>query len=150
MATKEEWINSHKCCPQCGSSDIEVSNMAVTASDDEYRDDINTAKCKCGWKGMVKNLVSDPSQSRTVKVELRTMDKDGDVYISCTDLVNALKTYQAGVLELLQAKSSRAQVEFTSSLFSEIYKTIITADYQHRVAKAAEQERIAKEAENDK
>ena len=132
---KEQWESSHKCCPQCGSKNIEKSTMAVASPDDNYRDDFNVAKCECGWKGMIKNLIADASESRTIQVDLKTMDKDNEVYVSCWDLVGALKIYQANVIELLQSKESQQQANFVSLLFEEIYKTIISADYQHRTLK---------------
>ena len=148
---KTEWIESHKCCPNCGSKNVEITEVENSnMNPEEYHDELSMAKCECGWKGMRKNLVPTEQNSRNIKVELRTMDKDGQVYVSCWDMVGAMRAYQANVIALLKDEQQR---NFTTALFEEIYKMVIAADYQHRVAKekqaAEDDSEINKEKDND-
>ena len=50
------------------------------------------------------------------------MDKDGQVYVSCWDMVGAMRAYQANVIALLKDEQQR---NFTTALCEEIYKMII-------------------------
>lgn len=48
----------HMACPKCGSIYLETTYMGVVMNlgdMDSYRD-TNTAKCRCGWKGIVHDL----------------------------------------------------------------------------------------------
>lgn len=50
----------HQNCPECGSDLIEQTCMGFIYTDLESAYDGNRASChKCGWHGIVHNLVGD-------------------------------------------------------------------------------------------
>lgn len=55
----QEWHQVHKCCPECNSKSVSQTLVGCVTVDGVYDDNINTASCKCGWQGMVKDLVKE-------------------------------------------------------------------------------------------
>ena len=48
-----QYYKDHKCCPLCSNEEIERTCMGFIIGDK----DINRASCRCGWKGIVNDLV---------------------------------------------------------------------------------------------
>ena len=48
----------HMSCPKCGSIYLETTYMGdvLNTDDMESYKDTNTAKCRCGWRGIVHDL----------------------------------------------------------------------------------------------
>ena len=56
--TRKIFNEKHVACPDCDNTIIQVSLLGIVDYDDrDYEDNFNTAKCKCGWKGMVRDLL---------------------------------------------------------------------------------------------
>ena len=54
-----EYNDNHKCCPNCKSTGLQqtyVGYIMNTEKPHEYRDE-NSCKCKCGWSGIVHQLI---------------------------------------------------------------------------------------------
>jgi hypothetical protein len=47
----EEYYRLHECCPICGNDCIETTCVGY------LNRDMNKARCKCGWTGLVDDLV---------------------------------------------------------------------------------------------
>lgn len=135
---KQEWLNRHKCCPQCKSSDLirTEKEQLVAVIGDNYTDNINSASCNiCAWKGMVKQLVPDPKDLSTIQkmdVSLRTIDKENDTYVSVEDAVGIIRQFGSELLPKL--KDVQAQ-NFAENILAEIIKMFISADISHRAEK---------------
>jgi len=55
----EEYRLQHNTCPNCGGQDIWRTTMAPIQLTNEYKDTSNDAKCSCGWRGKVDDLVGE-------------------------------------------------------------------------------------------
>ena len=56
--TKKEYYESHKACPDCDNTILQVSLVGtVDDGEHDFMDRFNTAKCKCGWRGKVDDLI---------------------------------------------------------------------------------------------
>lgn len=53
----EEYAENHKCCPKCNSDYIESQTRGFLFIDGIDYEDKNKAFCKCGWSGIVHDLV---------------------------------------------------------------------------------------------
>lgn len=144
---KQEWYANHACCPKCGELKIvQTTSAIVQLPGSEFTDETNKATCPiCGWKGMVKQLKPDPNATRDVQkmqVQLRTMDKDNNVYVSTEDCVATIRNFGS---ELISALKDEQTITYTENLLTEILKIFIGTDITHRTAKAKEQMRIQNE-----
>lgn len=54
-----QYHNIHRCCPTCGSQDVETTCKGVIFTDLQTAVDNNRAVCACGWRGIVHELVPD-------------------------------------------------------------------------------------------
>lgn len=54
-----EYENQHQVCPDCGSKSIESTTIGYIVPNGDYTNhkDNNAARCGCGWKGVVHNLL---------------------------------------------------------------------------------------------
>jgi len=143
--TRNEWVSTHVCCPKCGSLSIMKSDKDVPDVDD-YIDEVNSAKCTaCGWNGMVKQLVDDPNRLagvETLNVAIRTMDKDGDVFISARDTIGSILQFGSVLIANLQDESAK---QYTKNILTEIIKMISSTDAHHMKAKLLAQADILEE-----
>lgn len=53
----DDWYRLHQRCPECGEHAIPTAMGAMNIHGKPFFDDVNTAQCKCGWEGMVYQLV---------------------------------------------------------------------------------------------
>ena len=54
-----KYHREHEACPCCGSTHIGSTLLAfvlTVGKEDEYRD-ANSCHCKCGWRGIIHDLV---------------------------------------------------------------------------------------------
>jgi len=67
MVSHDEYYKSRDACPRCGNTGIERTCMGyiptlnkdgVKGYDDGFADR-NIAKCRCGWRGTVHDLVAE-------------------------------------------------------------------------------------------
>lgn len=139
---KNEWIESHVCCPKCGSMDVVKTEKELIILDvDNYSDTINSAVCNnCMWKGMVKNLL--PVQQDNVSAEIRTMDKDNEVFVSAEDFVRTLRDFGSNLIPRLENEQARS---FAQHILTEIIKVFISCELQHRKKKVE----VIEEIQND-
>ena len=64
-AIRNEWYDNHKCCPKCKSKHtIQTLAGPIHIMGQPFEDNVNSAQCfNCDWKGMVKDLVPEASQT---------------------------------------------------------------------------------------
>lgn len=54
---RKDWDEAHVACPKCGNTDLyETLYGVVEVIGEDYEDNVNIAKCSCGWKGKVSEL----------------------------------------------------------------------------------------------
>lgn len=104
---KNEWYAQHACCPKCGELNVVKTNGIITElPGSEFTDETNKATCPtCGWKGMVKQLKPDPNavtEVQQMKVQLRTIDKEDNVYVSTEDCVRTIRQFGSELIGALK------------------------------------------------
>lgn len=56
----EQYYEAHARCPQCqatrSTTQIYMGYIMIIGREDQYKDE-NTAICKCGWKGIVDEMM---------------------------------------------------------------------------------------------
>ena len=136
----KEWHEKHRACPECGSTKTKQSLVGVIEVSGHYQDNVNTADCNdCGWAGMVKNLKPGPEKipqagevneegREVIKLELKTIDVDGQTYVCAQDMVNNIRSFNNKLDEKLTDDGTK---RYTSQLLSEIVGMIVIADKQH-------------------
>lgn len=55
---------NHCCCPRCGYNEIESTCVGYIAVDWDTYQDGNRANCRCGWRGIVHDLISSEAASK--------------------------------------------------------------------------------------
>lgn len=56
--TRKEWYSEHQACPDCDNTKLMITLAGVIEDPlRDFEDNINTAECKCGWYGPVKELL---------------------------------------------------------------------------------------------
>jgi hypothetical protein len=58
----EDYYKEHTCCPMCGSSENSQTLVGYVYNGDEPYIDKNIVEClKCGWKGIIHDLITKKS-----------------------------------------------------------------------------------------
>ncbi len=75
--SKEEYYLKHKACPVCNNINLMETYVGYIYYEDKEFKDENMAQCKCGWEGLVHNLVKKGKKDMktTVKVK-KIIEKD--------------------------------------------------------------------------
>ena len=50
---RQQFYIDHKVCPDCDGTVDTTSIYIFEKKDVDFHDPVNTAKCKCGWKGFL-------------------------------------------------------------------------------------------------
>lgn len=58
----DEYRKEHVCCPECGSTLLEVTCVGYLGEKDE-----NRATCTCGWEGIVDDLIPDRMSAQRLR-----------------------------------------------------------------------------------
>lgn len=53
----DEWYRMHSRCPECGEVPESTTIGVIHVAGKEFFDDVNTSQCRCGWEGMIYQLV---------------------------------------------------------------------------------------------
>lgn len=61
-AARNQYYAAHARCPQCqatrSTTQTYMGYIMVIGREDQYKDE-NTATCKCGWKGIVDEMMPE-------------------------------------------------------------------------------------------
>lgn len=56
--TKREFYANHCACPDCDNTVLNYTMISVLQYEGvDFEDKFNTASCKCGWRGPVRDLL---------------------------------------------------------------------------------------------
>jgi hypothetical protein len=59
---RQAFYANHCYCPLCGNDRITQTCVGFVSSDPAYYTDTNKAYCKCGWHGLVCDLVATKAE----------------------------------------------------------------------------------------
>ena len=62
---RKKYYEKHACCPVCGSGSIETTCIGYVSHDLFHHEDSNDANCRCGWRGVVNDLVESGKSERS-------------------------------------------------------------------------------------
>lgn len=146
---RQEWDFQHAACPKCGSTETKQTLIGVPEIEGQYQDDINTAECKCGWSGPVRELVQ-ANTGQANPMPIRMLDFNGETFANTKDIVTTLLDFNKKLNNTLPREDMR---KFTDAIFGEITQMFITVDKQHWVNKynyqAKLQEELSKNAKDE-
>jgi len=54
---KDLYYREHKRCPKCGNATLYQNYVGFIERHGVIYKDMNDASCKCGWRGMVHDLI---------------------------------------------------------------------------------------------
>jgi hypothetical protein len=58
LVSRRIWNKLHEACPDCNNTQLMVTMVGVLEDENrDFEDNFNTAECKCGWRGPVRDLL---------------------------------------------------------------------------------------------
>lgn len=58
LVTRKEFYEKHKACPDCNNTKLQQTLVGVIEYENiDFIDNFNSARCKCGWRGKVNELI---------------------------------------------------------------------------------------------